>query len=153
MPLDRERKLRYIVKIAPVAVLAAALALTGCGKGSSTAAAPPSTFRGVPASGQAAVPGADKAAAELIIRQCAPATATATAQLRWATGLVNDTSMHPNGSRQRLLSCVGIPGPKRQAAEDAVIRDALAVKWTKASSRKVFWGQTLPGWVMTWRAA
>jgi hypothetical protein len=101
----------------------------------------------------AAVPGADKATALAIISQCTPVKASAAAQLRWATDIMNDTFVHPNGSRQRLLNCAGIPGANQQAAQSALVTAIEHVRWDESASRTTFWATTLPGWVMQWRSA
>ncbi len=132
-----------------VPVIALAAGLAACGPTSSSG----SSFRGVPASGTAAIPGADKAAAVAILKQCVPYTAPGTTQLRWATDMVNDTKTHSNGSRQRLVTCIGIPPAKRQAAENALIADIEHVHWTHKASRRTFYDTTLPAWVLTWRSA
>lgn len=130
-----------------VAALAVPLAV-GCGKTAS------SSFSGVPASPMASVPGADKAAAQVIIRQCFPVNASGAAQLKFATALVNDRQPHLNGTRSRVLACVGVPDTPaaRQQAEGALITDIEHVNWASKASRTVFWDQTLAAWVLASRS-
>lgn len=101
----------------------------------------------------ASVPGADKAAANAVIKQCLPVTASSADQLKWATAMVNDTKAHPNGARARVVSCAGIPQAKRPAAEAALLTDVEHVRWDKKAARQQFWDVTLPAWVMKWRSA
>jgi hypothetical protein len=136
-----------ITQLAAGVVVAAGL-LAGC---SSTSGSTPGAL--VHGSPLAAVPGADKATALAIVGQCLPVKASAAAQLQWATDIMNDALIHPNGSRQRLLSCAGIPGANQQAAQSALVGDIMHVRWDQAPSRVTFWGTTMPGWVMQWRSA
>lgn len=101
----------------------------------------------------AAVPGADKAAMKAVVSQCTPINSSGSQQLKWATSIMNDNHIHPNGSRQRLWTCVGIPPAKRSAAEGALITDIEHVHWTHKASRTTFWDDTMPAWVMQWRSA
>lgn len=136
------------------AVLSAGL-VAGCGTHSTSGSSNSSTSSEglVHGSPLAAVPGADKAAMKAVVDQCAPVAASGTAQLKWATDIVNDDHVHPNGSRSRLTSCTGIPAAKRPAAEGALLTDVEHVRWDKTTARQQFWDITLPGWVMTWRSA
>jgi hypothetical protein len=134
------------VLLKALAVAAVAVPLVACGSAS---------FSGVPASPVASVPGADKAAAQVIIGQCFPVKAGGAAQLAFATALVNDRQPHLNGTRQRVLTCVGVPqdAAARQKAEGALITDVEHVNWASKASRTVFWDQTLAAWVLASRAA
>lgn len=136
------------VLLKALAVAAVAAPLAACGGAHSA------SFSGVPASPVASVPGADKAAAQVIIGQCFPVKASGAAQLKFATALVNDHQPHLNGTRQRVLTCVGVPqnAAARQLAEGALITDIEHVNWASKASRTVFWDQTLAAWVLTSRA-
>lgn len=139
--------MKVLHKALAVAILATPLA-AGCGKAAS------GSFHGVPASGVASVPGADKAAAQQIISQCFPVNASGAAQLQFATALVNDHQPHLNGTRSRVLACVGVPDTPaaRQKAEGALITDVEHVNWASKASRTVFWDQTLAAWVLASRS-
>jgi hypothetical protein len=143
--------MKFLITTAVTAALLGA-ALAGCGPNSSpgSTSSHSSLVHGSPL---AAVPGADKAAMKAIVSQCAPAKSSGGQQLKWATDVINDNSVHPNGSRQRLWTCVGIPPAKRSAAESALLTDIEYVHWTTKASRTTFWDDTMPAWVMQWRSA
>lgn len=124
------------------------VALCACSPSHSTAVSHASQAA---ASANANIPGADKAAAQALIRQCVPVSASGSVQLKWATALVNDHQPHLNGSRNRLAACFSIPAPRRPAAESVLITDIEHVHWLQKTSRQVFWDSTLPQWVITWR--
>jgi len=125
-------------------VIVAVLLTTGCGKSNSSRA-------GNAASALASVPGADRAAAMVIVRQCTPIGQNGANQLKWATAIMNDTQAHPNGSRHRLWSCAGIPAARQDAAKAALVTDIEHVHWTRKASRQQFYDVTLPQWVITFR--
>jgi hypothetical protein len=145
--------MRLLATAAVVTAALAGTALAGCGPVHSSSGSSTHSSSLLHSSPLAAVPGTDKAAMKVIVRQCTPASAGGSQQLKWATDILNDNLVHPNGSRQRLWTCVGIPPAKRSAAEGALVTDIEHVHWTSKTSRSAFWDDTMPAWVMQWRSA
>ena len=114
------------------------VAVAGCGQAKVT-------------SGTASVPTADKAAFHAAFVKCWPSSGTA--QIAEVHSLVKDTKANPNGSRETLMLCFGIPKDKRTAAEGDLLTKMELVNWLSKTDRKTFEDVIFPAWYSQWRAA